>query len=131
MELFNEVSKLKTDTAAGTTARFEAYRAIVLLLSPITPHITQNLWHTLGFTTLLMDETWPQADESAMQQDELELVVQVNGKLRSRISVAASAPKDAIEADALADENVKKHTDGQTVRKVIVVPGKLVNIVAN
>ena len=78
-----------------------------------------------------MDETWPQADESAMQQDELELVVQVNGKLRSRISVAASASKDAIEADALADENVKKHTDGQTVRKVIVVPGKLVNIVAN
>lgn len=131
MELFNEVSKFKAETAAGVAVRFEAYRAIVLLLSPITPHITQNLWQALGFSSLLMDESWPQADESAMQQDELELVVQVNGKLRSRIAVAATATKESIEADALADENVRKHTDGQTVRKVIVVPGKLVNIVAN
>ncbi len=131
MELFNEVSKLKVESAAAVAVRFEAYRAIVLLLAPITPHITQTLWQALGFQSLLMDESWPTADESAMQQDELELVVQVNGKLRSRISVAATASKDAIEADALSDENVKKHTDGQTIRKVIVVPGKLVNIVAN
>ena len=131
MELFNEVSKMKGDSPASATVRFEAYRAIVLLLSPITPHITQTLWHKLGFESLLMDEAWPEADEAAMQQDELELVVQVNGKLRSRIAVAATATKDAIEADALADDNVRKHTDGQTIRKVIVVPGKLVNIVAN
>lgn len=130
MELFNDVSKFDAKTPGASAVRFEAYKAIVLLLSPITPHVTQKLWQSLGFDSLLMDEAWPEADESAMQQDVVELVVQVNGKLRSRISVDADASKDEMEASALADENVKRHTEGQTVRKVIVVPGKLVNIVA-
>jgi leucyl-tRNA synthetase len=79
----------------------------------------------------VVDANWPELDESALVQDSIEYVVQVNGKLRGKVQVATDAPKDQVETAALAEENVKRFTDGQTIRKVIVVPGKLVNIVAN
>ena len=109
----------------------EAIEAIVVMLSPIVPHITQQLWNELGHEELLADKAWVASDEAALVRDEIELVVQVNGKLRSKVSVAANADNDAIEAAAMADEKIINNIEGKTVRKVIVVPGRLVNIVAN
>ena len=129
MELFNETSRFKDDSANGSAVRLEALGNIVLLLSPISPHITQEIWKNMGRSGLLMNEPWPEADSNALKRDALELIVQVNGKLRSRVTVAADLSKEDIEKVALDDENVQRHTDGKTVRKVIVVPGKLVNIV--
>ena len=101
------------------------------LLSPFAPHLAEELNQLLGETELLSEQLWPQLDESLLVETEIQLIVQVNGKLRSRIQVAADISKDDAEKAALADENVQAHTEGKTVRKVIVVPGKLINIVAN
>jgi leucyl-tRNA synthetase len=100
-----------------------------LLLSPIVPHITHELWHVLGQESLLLDHGWPKVDEAALVKDSLQIIVQVNGKLRSRVEVPASADKSQVEAAAFADENVLRFTEGKQIIKVIVVPGKLVNIV--
>jgi leucyl-tRNA synthetase len=93
------------------------------------PHICHELWHVLGHEGGLVDERWPEVDESALSQDLIEMVVQVNGKLRGRISVHVAADKEAISELALADENVQKFVADKTIRKTIVVPGRLVNIV--
>lgn len=129
MELINALSKFKDDSEQGRAVMHESLQAIVLLLSPIVPHITHEIWQVLGNDSSLLDQTWPKVDESALVKDSLQIIVQVNGKLRSRIEVAASASKDDIETTAIEDENVMKFTDGKQVVKVIVVPGKLVNIV--
>ncbi|WP_280548537.1 leucine--tRNA ligase [Halomonas sp. 11-S5] len=129
MELTNALSKFEDTSPQGLAVAREAVEACVLLLAPITPHACHTLWQELGHDEPAIDARWPQVDESALERDSIELVVQVNGKLRARIEVEASAAKDAIEAQALAAENVQRHTDGKTIRKVIVVPGKLVNIV--
>ena len=129
MELMNSLIKFKDDSAQGRAVMQESLQAIVLMLSPIVPHITDRLWEALGGNGALIDHTWPKTDESALVKDSLQIIVQVNGKLRSRIEVMASASKDEIEATAITDENVMKFTDGKQVVKVIVVPGKLVNIV--
>ena len=131
MELINDLIKFDDDSAQGHAVKHEAIEGIVLLLSPIVPHVTQQLWNDLGHDEMLADVNWPLCDDSALARDEIELVVQVNGKLRSKISVAADAKNDAIEATALADEKIVTNIEGKTVRKVIVVPGRLVNIVAN
>ena len=131
MELTNELSKFKDDSDNGRALIDEALNAMVLMLSPIVPHFSHAMWQELGHQTPVIDTPWPEADESALVQDSIELMVQVNGKLRSKIKVAADADKEAIELLAQQDENVKAHTDGKTVRKIIVVPGRLVNIVAN
>ncbi len=131
MELINELMKFDDGSEQGAAVAREAIEGIVLLLSPIVPHITQQLWNELGHENLLADVSWPECDESAMVRDEIELVVQVNGKLRSKISIAADADNKSIEALALADEKIITNIEGKTVRKVIVVPGRLVNIVAN
>lgn len=131
MELINELSKSSDDSEQGYVVTREAIEGIVLLLSPIVPHITQQLWYELGHQELLAEMPWPVCDESALLRDEIEMVVQVNGKLRSKINVAANAENDAVEALALADEKIIANIEGKTVRKVIVVPGRLVNIVAN
>jgi leucyl-tRNA synthetase len=131
MELINELTKFDDDSAQGRAVKREAIEGIVLLLSPIVPHITQQLWNDLGHDETLVDVPWPQADDSAMKRDEIELVVQVNGKLRSKVTVAVNADNEMIEAAALADEKIISNIEGKTVRKVIVVPGRLVNIVAN
>jgi len=129
MELMNALAKLPEET--GTAAlRQEALEAVVLLLSPIVPHACEALWAELKPGTRLLDQPWPRADESALSMDEIELVVQINGKLRGSIRVAAGADKAAIEAAALASEAAQKQLAGATPKKIIVVPGRLVNIVA-
>jgi len=130
MELMNALNKFADTSEQGRAVMQEALEAIILMLSPMVPHISHQLWQALGKQTVIIDEAWPQVDESALKRDSVEIVVQVNGKLRSRISVAADADKDTIEQMAVADENVKRFTEDKQIVKVIVVPGKLVNIVA-
>jgi leucyl-tRNA synthetase len=136
MELINELAKFsggseQADNGQDDAVVRESIENVVLLLSPIVPHMTQQLWYDLGHDELLADKPWPDCDESALIRDEIELVVQVNGKLRSKIKVSVNADNDAIEQAALEDEKIITNLDGKTVRKVIVVPGRLVNIVAN
>jgi leucyl-tRNA synthetase len=131
MELINELSRFNDNSEQGAAVVREAVENIVLLLSPIVPHITQQLWNELGYDELLANVAWPVCDESALVRDEIEMVVQVNGKLRSKINVAVNADNASVEALALADDKIVANIEGKTVRKVIVVPGRLVNIVAN
>ncbi|GMR01200.1 MAG: leucine--tRNA ligase [Gammaproteobacteria bacterium] len=131
MELINDLTKFNDGSEQGCAVVREAIEGIILLLSPIVPHITQQLWNELGHDELLADVSWPTCDRSAMVRDEIELVVQVNGKLRAKINVSANADRESIEASALADEKIVANIEGKTVRKVIVVPGRLVNVVAN
>ncbi len=131
MELTNELGKLASREDQDLAVEREALRAAVLMLQPIAPHICHALWPELGGEGAAMDAAWPSLDESALVRDSIEMVVQVNGKVRARMEVAATADKDSIESQAMAQENVQKFIEGNTVRKVIVVPGKLVNIVAN
>jgi leucyl-tRNA synthetase len=129
MELVNTLSKFVDDSANGRAVRQEALESIVLLLSPIVPHVTHQLWLDLGHQQAVVSEQWPKVDESALVQNTLELVIQVNGKLRSKLSVSVNAGKDEIEKLALSDEQALRFMEGKPVKKVIVVPGKLVNIV--
>lgn len=131
MELFNDISRFEDRSEAGKAVMFEACSALVRLLSPFVPHITHELWQGMGYSTALINEAWPEVDEAALTRDELELVIQVNGKRRSSITVAADTGKADCEAMALADAAAQRHIEGLTVRKVIVVPGRLINIVAN
>ena len=131
MELCNEVSKLDDSGGQNSAVIREAANAVVILISPIAPHISQQLWQELGNSDLVIDAAWPGVDESALIKTSIEIVVQVGGKVRAKLQVAADANKDSIEKMALADTNVQKFIDGKTIRKVIVVPGKLVNIVAS
>jgi leucyl-tRNA synthetase len=128
LNTLSDVEKLAAD-AARDAVYAEGIDMVLRVLAPIVPHITHELWQTRGNTMPILDASWPRADAKAMVKDSLEIVVQVNGKLRGRVTVAADASREAIEAAALADENVQRNTEGKTVRKVIVVPGKLVNIV--
>jgi len=129
MELLNAINRFEDASDAGRAVEHEALEAVVLMLSPMTPHICHALWKELGHETALIDRRWPEFDEAALELDMIELVVQVNGKLRGRVAVPADASKDDIEKLAIADDNVQRFVDGQTIRKIIVVPGRLVNIV--
>jgi leucyl-tRNA synthetase len=130
MELMNAYGKVEGDDAVTRSVRQEVLENVTLLLSPIVPHICQALWAELRKNSVIEDATWPSADQSAMVQDEVELVVQVNGKLRGSITVAKTMAKEAIEQHAVQQPFVQKFLeDGATVRKIIVVPNKLVNIV--
>ncbi|PAV26351.1 leucyl-tRNA synthetase [Tamilnaduibacter salinus] len=131
MELLNDVGQCPADNEAGRSVVQEALETAVLLLSPIVPHVCHHLWQTLGHDTPVVDARWPEADEAAMVRSSIEMVFQVNGKVRSKAQVPADIARDDLEKQALADENVVRFTEGKTVRKVIVVPNKLVNIVAN
>ncbi|MEO0615467.1 MAG: leucine--tRNA ligase, partial [Pseudomonadota bacterium] len=129
MELVNAVTATDVTDGRGQAVRQEALETGVLLLSPIVPHVTHALWQALGHETAVVDERWPSVDEGALVKDAIELVVQVNGKLRARLEVPADADKAALEAAALADSHVQSFIGDQAVRRVIVVPGKLVNVV--
>ena len=130
MELMNAYSRVEGNDATTRSVRQEVLENVTLLLSPIVPHICQALWAELRQDGVIEDAAWPSADQSAMVQDEVELVVQVNGKLRGSITVAKTMAKEAIEQHAIAQPFVQKFLeDGATVRKIIVVPNKLVNIV--
>lgn len=132
MELLNEIGKsADRETSNGLAVEREALETAILVLSPIVPHICNELWNELGHKDNLLDTDWPIVDESALVKSTIQMVVQVNGKLRAQIDVSADADKDAIEQMAREHENVQRFTEGQTIRKVIVVPNKLVNIVAN
>ncbi len=131
MELLNEVGKLSGTEPQTLAVRHEALNSAVLLLSPIAPHICHSLWNLLGHSDAVANARWPSVDESALVRSSIEMVVQVNGKVRGKIQIAADASKQTAEAMALEDSNVQRFIDGVTIRKIIVVPGRLVNIVAN
>jgi leucyl-tRNA synthetase len=129
MELLNALAKIPQRTSQDRSVMHEALEIAVIALSPIIPHATHVLWGELGHSKALIDETWPRVDAAALEQSMVEIVVQVNGKLRSRITVSAGADEETVRGTALADPHVKKFIGNGPVRKVIVVPGKLVNVV--
>jgi leucyl-tRNA synthetase len=133
MKMLNTLEGAKLDgSTAAKSALGECLSIFLRVLYPVAPHITHALWDALGYTQAhgsLLDAPWPVVDAAALEQAEIELMVQVNGKLRGKITVAKDADKTTIESAALADENVKKFIEG-TPKKIIIVPGKLVNIVA-
>ena len=134
-ELVNQISRMMTAAgadqipAADRAAVHEALKIGVLVLSPIAPHVTQELWSALGEKTLLVEERWPAVDETALVQHRLQLAVQVNGKVRGQIEIDADADQAAVQAAALENDNVSRFIADKTLRKVIYVPGKLLNLV--
>ena len=129
MELCNELGRFPVDSDLDRAVMDEGLRAALLMLWPITPHLTEHLWlHLTGET--FVENHWPAVDESALSRDELEIVVQVNGKVRAKMMVPATADRDEVETLAKEQENVQRFLGDASIRKVIVVPNKLVNIVA-
>ncbi len=129
MELMNEIGKFSDDSDTGRALVQEALESSVLMLSPIVPHIAEVLWKTLGHDTHIVDARWPEVDSAALVQDSVQLIVQVNGKMRGKIMVPADADNDSTVATAMAEPNVQRFIEGKTLRKQIVVPGRLVNLV--
>jgi leucyl-tRNA synthetase len=129
MELSNALAKAEGDSEAARVVRQEAFELIALMLAPIAPHLCHVLWRELGHADAVIDARWPQPDPAALQQDSLEIVVQVNGKLRARIAVPADASDEETARYALADANVRRFVEGKELKKKIVVRGKLVNLV--
>ncbi len=129
MELLNSLGRIEARDPVTRSVIQEALQAMVIVLSPIVPHICDALWNELCPGSALEAQGWPQTDPTALQQDTLTLMVQVNGKLRSEISVARDTERTHIEQVALADATVQKFVQGQAPKKIIVVPGRLVNIV--
>lgn len=130
MELLNRLAKAPQDSQQDRALTSEVIENVLLMLHPIVPHITHELWKALG-KEHIESARWPVVDESALVEDEKLIIVQVNGKLRAKLTVAADSDQSLVESMALEDDNVKSFTDGKTIRKVIYVPGKLLNIVAN
>ena len=128
-ELLNLYADLHDRGPVARAVAQEVLEDAILLLSPIVPHICTALWSELRPGTRLLDQPWPTVDPQALVQDSIELVVQVNGKLRGHVSVPAAATREQIEAMALASEAVQKFAGGQKPKKVVVVPGRLVNVV--
>ncbi len=131
MELSNEIGRFSDSSPTGLAVEREALDSALRLLSPVVPHISHALWAALYPGTAVVDQPWPAVDDAALARDTLSLAVQINGKLRAQIEVPADAGKDAIEAQALSSENVQRFTAGKTLRKVILVPGKLINFVVS
>jgi leucyl-tRNA synthetase len=129
MELLNSIGRFSDASPQGRAVRHEALGIAVLVLAPITPHVCHALWLALGHPTAAVDERWPTPDSAALAQETHEIVVQVNGRLRGHISVPVQADEAAVQAAALADERVRRFIGDKPVRRVIVVPGKLVNVV--
>jgi len=129
MELSNHLGRFEDRSPQGRAVLDEAWRAVVRLMAPITPHICETLWEMLGETGSVVSARWPEVDESARVRDQITLVVQINGKLRARIELAPGSDQEQAMAGARADENVTRHTDGKDIRKVIYIPDRLLNIV--
>jgi leucyl-tRNA synthetase len=130
MELLNEMSKAAGEGAAASDAWDEAASVYLRIMAPVAPHAAEELWHRLGHGGSVHVADWPAVDEQAAAEDEVTLVVQVNGKVRDRLTVPVGVEREEAERLALASEGAQRFTEGLTVRKVIVVPGRLVNIVA-
>ena len=131
MELLNNLQKAPQGTPQDNAVLREGVEAMVLLLNPIAPHMCHVLWHDLGHKNDIETAPWPKVDESALVEDEKLIIVQVNGKVRAKITVAADASQEQVQALGLAQENVQQFVENKTVRKVIYIAGKLLNIVAN
>jgi leucyl-tRNA synthetase len=129
MELLNALGKFDEKTPAARAVVQEVLEAMALLISPITPHISQAMWSALRPGSDLLDQPFPTVDATALVQDEIELVIQVNGKLRGNLRVAKDTDKTGLEQMALAHEAVQKLLAGGAAKKVIVVPGRLINVV--
>ena len=130
-ELANAISGFKPENDAGKWAKREALEFMVLCSAPMMPHLAEECWAALGHETMIVETSWPVADPALLVDDRITIAVQVNGKRRDELTVASDAGKEDVERAALALEKVERAIDGKTVRKVIVVPGKIVNIVAN
>ena len=129
MELCNAISKFAPGDDNERAVVTEALKTALVVISPIAPHISHELWQAMGESDALITQRWPDVDESALVQSVISMVVQVNGKVRGSIEVGADADKDAILQAAKAEDNVARHIADKTIRKEIVVPDKLVNIV--
>jgi leucyl-tRNA synthetase len=129
MELMNALAKLEGTGSATRAVKQEALEAVVLMLSPIVPHICRTLIKALKPGACMVGSPWPVADETALVRNEIDLMLQVNGKLRGKVCVVADAARDTIEAAALASPEVQKFMEGKPAKKVVVVPGRLVNVV--
>ena len=129
MELLNSVTRFDDDSHKGRSVVRESLETIILLLSPIVPHICHELWKKLNYKTSLIDEEWPNADKLALAKDSIEIVVQVNGKLRSRIIVDVNADEEKIKSLVIKDKNVQRYIGKNKVKNIIIVPGRLVNVV--
>jgi len=132
MKMLNALEAAPADAAGAAALVREGFSILVRVLYPVVPHVGCALWDELGYARehgSLLDAPWPRPDAAALEQDEIELVLQVNGKLRGKLVVPASADRAAIEAAARASADVAKHAAGAPVRKVVVVPGRLVNVV--
>ena len=133
MKLLNALEDAKAhDGRDWQAARAEGLGILLRVLYPVVPHLTWQLWNDLGYAAQLgelIDAVWPTPDANALEREQIELVVQVNGKLRGQIRVPRAASNAEIEALALADAGVVKHTEGKPIKKLVVVPGRLVNVV--
>ena len=129
MELTNHLGRFEDRSPQGRAVLDEAWKAVVRLLAPITPHICETLWEMLGETGTIVNTAWPGVDESARIRDQVTLVVQVNGKLRGRVELSPGADEETAMAAAVGEQNVQRHMEGKQVRKVIYVPNRLLNIV--
>jgi len=129
MELLNEMYKAREAGAVGTDEWSEAQEIYLKMLSPVAPHIAEELWSQLGKPYSIHTQAWPQVDEAAAKEDSIELPVQVNGKVRDRIKVPAEATEEEIKSAALASEIVQKFLEGKEPKKVIVAKGRLVSVV--
>jgi len=132
MELSNAVPKEFINSDADTDKRKvadEAIKAIILMLAPITPHLSQHLWWELNQDSLVVDTQWPEAKEEMLEEDFIKIVIQVNGKLRSEVNVSYDSEEEDIKSMALKDEKIKKYVSDSEIKKLIYVPGKLINIV--
>ena len=124
-ELNNELTK------TGEPVPAEVARSLVLMLGPLVPHIAEELWERLGNQGSVVHESFPEADTSLLVDETIEIPVQVNGKVRSRVTMTANAENELVEQAALNDERIQELLEGKEVRKIIVIPGKMVNIVAS
>jgi leucyl-tRNA synthetase len=129
MELMNSLARSDDRSSQGRAVMQEALEIVVLALSPVVPHACHALWRELGHATAAVDERWPQVDTAALERETVEVVVQVNGKLRGRVTVPVGAGEEQVREAALADVNVQKFVEGKPVRKFVYVPGKLANLV--
>ncbi len=133
MEMTNELARISPKEADASpeisAALYGAIRTAVLLLSPFIPHVCEELWESLGETPGMVRISWPSYDPTLLEQDQVLIVIQVNGKKRGEITVPADASEEEIKTKALAEENIKKFIEGKTIRKAILVPGKLLSLV--
>ncbi|MDX1569413.1 MAG: leucine--tRNA ligase [Xanthomonadales bacterium] len=128
MELSNALARFEDASDQGRAVAREAWEIVALILSPIVPHVCETLWQALGHTDL-KDQAWPTVDEDALERDAVTIVVQVNGKVRGRVQVAPGADQDTVKAAAMEDDNVTRFLEGKSIRKIILVPDKLINLV--